>query len=56
MTGILLLDKYNFNDYITTRYPDNYKYEGAKFRVRWYEKDTILSACNIELKINISSN
>ena len=25
--------------------------ERAKFRVRWYEKDSILSACNIELKI-----
>ena len=28
MTGIVLLDKYNFNDYITTRYPENYEYEG----------------------------
>ena len=25
--------------------------ERAKFRVRWYEKDSILSVCNIELKI-----
>ena len=23
----------------------------AKFRVRWYEKDSILSSCNVELKI-----
>ena len=54
MTGILLLDKYNFNDYITTRYPDNYEYEG---KVAYIPENIEISIENLlELLLVYSAN
>ena len=54
MTGILLLDKYNFNDYITTKYPDNYEYEG---KVAYIPENIEISIENLlELLLVYSAN
>jgi len=54
MTGILILDKYNFNDYITTRYPDNYEYEG---KVAYIPENIEISIENLlELLLVYSAN
>jgi len=54
MTGILLLEKYNFNDYITTRYPDNYEYEG---KVAYIPENIEISIENLlELLLVYSAN
>ena len=54
MTGIVLLDKYNFNDYITTRYPENYEYEG---KVAYIPENIDISVENLlELLLVYSAN
>ena len=54
MTGIVLLDKYNFNDYITTRYPENYEYEG---KVAYIPENIDISIENLlELLLVYSAN
>ena len=54
MTGIVLLDKYNFNDYITTRYPENYEYEG---KVAYIPENIDISVKNLlELLLVYSAN
>ncbi len=54
MTGIVLLDKYNFNDYITTRYPENYEYEG---KVAYIPENIVISVENLlELLLVYSAN
>ena len=54
MTGIVLLDKYNFNDYITTRNPENYEYEG---KVAYIPENIDISVENLlELLLVYSAN
>ncbi len=54
MTAVVLLDYYNFNDYITTKYPKNYEYEG---KVAYIPENKEISIQNLlELLLIYSAN
>jgi len=54
MTALVLLDYYNFNDYIYTKYPNNYEYKG---KVAYIPENTEISVQNlIELLLIYSAN
>ena len=54
MTSLVLLDYYNFNDYVITKYPQNYEYQG---KVAYIPENTEISVQNlIELLLIYSAN
>lgn len=54
MTGIILLDNYNFNDYVVTRYPENYVNQG---KVAYIPENVEISIENLlELLLVYSAN
>ena len=54
MTALVLLDYYNFNDYIITKYPENYEYQG---KVAYIPENTEISVQNLlELLLIYSAN
>ena len=54
MTGIILLDNYNFNDYVITRYPENYVNQG---KVAYIPENVEISIENLlELLLVYSAN
>ncbi len=54
MTALVLLDYYNFNDYIITKYPENYEYQG---KVAYIPENKEISVQNLlELLLIYSAN
>jgi len=54
MTALVLLDYYNFNDYVITKYPENYEYQG---KVAYIPENTVISVQNLlELLLIYSAN
>jgi len=54
MTALVLLDYYNFNDYIITKYPENYEYQG---KVAYIPENIEISIQNLlELLLIYSAN
>ena len=54
MTALVLLDYYNFNDYVITKYPDNYEYQG---KVAYIPENKEISVQNLlELLLIYSAN
>jgi len=54
MTALVLLDYYNFNDYVITKYPENYEYQG---KVAYIPENTEISVQNLlELLLIYSAN
>ena len=54
MTALVLLDYYNFNDYVITKYPENYEYQG---KVAYIPENKEISVQNLlELLLIYSAN
>ena len=54
MTALVLLDYYNFNDYVITKYPDNYEYQG---KVAYIPENKEINVQNLlELLLVYSAN